>query len=185
MTDTQVETPVDEDAKNAAMEVAMVARGVPIDEPVPVDYFAFDETLRVMLPDNVSWVEHKVLNEGQRRKYLNATNRNVRFKKTSGDAEMNLAPGTEKAELLKVAITNWNLTKGGISQPFRLDTLENFLNVANPKVVDLIHKEIVKNNSWLMAEMSVEDIDREIAALQETRAVKVLEEEGKNDLNAR
>lgn len=188
MTDTVADERAAEDretARVASIEAGMVKAGIPIDEPSPVDYFAFDQTLRVLLPDGVSWVEHKVLNEGQRRKYLNETNRNVRFKKATGDAEMNLAPGTEKAALLEVALINWNLIKDGISTPFRIDTLRNFLNVANPKIIDIIHKEIVKANSWLMAEMSLEDIDREIAALQEMRVTKVAEEEGKDVSSAR
>lgn len=183
MTDTVVdveEAEAAEEARVIQVEAALVEQGLPTSEPIPEDYFGFDEYHRVTLPDKISWVEHKTLNEGQRRAFLNATNRGVRIKKASGDAEMQFAPGTEKQALLKVAIVNWNLTRKGVTVSFNSSELGKFLDNANPKIIDIIHKEIVKVNSWLLTEMSIEDIDREIESLQELRAVKVAEEEGKD-----
>jgi hypothetical protein len=183
MTDTVIDTEEVEEAEKARViqvEAALEAQGLPTSEPVPEDYFGFEEIHRVALPDGISWVEHKTLNEGQRRKFLNDTNRGVRIKKASGDAEMNFAPGTEKAALLGVAIVNWNLYRKGATVSFTKNELDKFLQMAPPRIVDIIHKDIVKKNSWLMTEMSVEDIDKEIESLHELRAVKVAEEEGKD-----
>lgn len=183
MTDLQVEP--DEQERVAATEAAMVAAGVATHEPVPDDYFGFDETLRIDLPDGVSWVEHQILNEGQRRKYLNKVNRDVKFQKTTGDAIMRLSPGDEKAELLTVALCNWNLTRRGVTTPFNPGTLREFLDKASPRIIDLIEKEVKKANPWLLAELSIEDIDREIEALTEMRKTKEMEAEGKDASNAR
>src|SRR5436190_10142041 len=77
------------------------------------DYFAFDIIGRTMFPDGISWVEHAVMNEGARRKYLNAVNREVRVQKSTQDAILKMAPGEERTELLKATIVGWNLSRGG------------------------------------------------------------------------
>lgn len=168
----------------ASAEAAMTANGVPTHERLADDYFGFDEVLVVTLPDGVSWVQHKVLTEGQRRKYLNGMNRDVVIQRATGDARMTMAPGDERYSLLKTALCGWNLKKrnhrGDLEDvPFTPGHLEKFLDGAPPKVIDLIDKEVRKANAWLIEDMSVEDIEREIATLQELREKKQ-EEEAKN-----
>ncbi len=172
-------TQAEQDERAAAMEANMEASGIATYEQVAADYFGFEETDRVFLPDHVSYVEHKVLNEGQRRKYLNAVNRDVRIQKATGDALMRMSPGDERMQLLKTAIVGWNLKRGGQDVPFNDRNLTEFLEKANPRIMDLIEKEIRKANPWLLAELSIEDIDREIQGLTELRERKVEEEEGK------
>lgn len=167
------------EARAAAIEANMIAEGLPTREPIAVDYFGFDETHRVMLPDGVSWIDHKVLTEGARRKYLNKVNRDVRIQKASGDAIMRIATGDEKAALLSSAICGWNLSRGGQPVPFNDRNLSEFLDKASPKIIDLIHKDIAVHNNWLNADVTIEDIDKEIAELQELRQRKLDEEQGK------
>lgn len=162
-----------------AAEAAMRAQGVPTTETAQADYFGFEEVLIIKLPDGVSWVQHKVLNEGARRKYLNSANRDVKFQKTTGDAIMRMAPGDEKHALLTQAIVGWNLARGGKLVAFSKAELEKFLEQSNPKIIDLIHKEVVKANPWLMAEMSPDDIRTEIERLQELLVVAEEREAGK------
>lgn len=155
-----------------------------VDEPsesIQVDYFGFEERHRCYLPDGTSFIEHKTLTEGDRRKYLNKTNRDVRVAKGSGDAIIKMAPGDERAELLKAAITGWNLVRNGEPVGFNVPNLEKFLAAANPRIVDLIEKDIRKHNPWLLAEMTIEDIDREIANLTELRETVEREQEGKGN----
>lgn len=147
-------------------------------QPVQADYFGFAATRRKYLNDRVSWVELKVLNEGERRKYLNETNREVKLSRNSGDAHLKMRPGDDKAALLQTAIVGWNLQRNGQPVTFNRATLEEFLKFADPRVVDEIDKEIRKMNPWLMAEMSVDDIRKEIADLEELLASKIAEEEG-------
>lgn len=164
-------------AREAAVEKGLKAAGQPIDDAVQEDYFGFDEVHRVPLPDGVSFVEHKSLTEGARRKYLNGVNREVRIKRASGDATLSTSPGDERLSLLKAAVVGWNLTRSGQAVEFTLRNLEDFLDKASPKIVDLIEKDVRLKNPWLLAEMTVEDIDTEIEALQEMRAEKVKEGE--------
>lgn len=147
-------------------------------ETVQQDYFGFAETHRCVLPDGVSYIEHKTLTEGDRRKYLNKTNRDVRVEK-GGGATIKMAPGDERAELLKAAIVGWNLQQNGNPVPFCSPALEKFLAAANPRIVDLIEKDIRLKNPWLLADMSSEDIEKEIADLQELLEKVRAEEAGK------
>lgn len=150
---------------------------------VPEDYFAFDIIGRTMLPDGISWVEHAVMNEGARRKYLNAVNRDIRVQKSTQDAIMRMAPGEERIELLKATIVGWNMYRGGRQIEFNRQNLEEFLLKADPRIINMIEKDVRLANPWLLAEMTLEDIDREISDLQELRAKKVEEEAGKGALN--
>jgi len=173
----------DPEAKAAQIDAAMEAAGVPTTTPVPTDYFAFDETLTITLPDGVSWIQHKKLNEGARRQYLNKVNRDVTLKRATGDAIVRMATGDERHALLVQAIVGWNLVKNGQPMPFSKGspgaTLEQFLDKTDPSIVDLIEREVRRANPWLLQEMSVEDIDKQIAELQEMRATKMKEEQGK------
>jgi len=174
--------PEPDEAAVKAAEDNMRALDLPTHEKVQEDYFAFDETHIVKLPDGISFIEHKTLTEGQRRQYLNSINRDVVIRKATGDASLKMAPGDERWALLKVAITGWNLQKGGKPLPFSKGSpgsnLEQFLEAAPPKIVDLIDKEVRKVNAWLIEDMSVEDIDKEIQTLTELRQAKLDAEAG-------
>lgn len=161
-----------------AMESRMAAAGESLVEKVQQDYFGFELTERVMLPDGISFVEVKALTEGEKQKHLNKTNREVLLKRSTGDAAISTAPGDERRSLLLTAVTGWNLVRNGEPLTFNRSNLEKFMDSANPKVVDEIIKGIHKANPWLLADMSVEDLDREIASLQELRQSKIDEQEG-------
>jgi hypothetical protein len=169
-----------DDARTQAMEANMIAKGEPTTEPVEVDYFAFAEEHRVMLPDGVQWVDHKELNEGDRRQYMKATNRDVKLQRATGDAYLRMAAGEDRAALLKAAIVGWNIKRNGKALLFSKTAVDDVLNAFPPKIIDLIHRDILKHNTWLMAEATVEDIDREIEALQEQRIQLIETQAGKD-----
>lgn len=163
----------------ASEEEAMRADGLSTEVHKFADYFGFEEILRHTLPDGVSYVEHRVLNEGDRRAYLDKVNREVRVQRTTGDAVMNMKAGAEKKALLEQAICGWNLQRGGQPVVFSKRALDDFLSSANPRIIDDIEKAIRRANPWLQGEMTVEDIRREITSLEELLADKLKEEEGK------
>lgn len=176
-TATEEKTP--EQLAQEQAEQAMRDRGEPTTEAVQVDYFGFEETHVVLLPDGISFIEHKTLNEGQRRKYLNGMNRDVIIERASGNAKMSMAPGDERFSLLSTAITGWNLKRAGNPLPFNAQNLRLFLDSAPPKIIDLIDKEVRKVNAWLLEDMSIEDLEKEIENLQELIEEKRKEEAGK------
>lgn len=179
--------PSPDEAKQASLEAGLRAAGESTTVPVFTDYFAFEEKKTVTLPDGAQWVQIKALNEGERKKYRNASNRGLTIKKGSGDANMNLAPGDDLHNLLRLAIVDWHVLragpKGPVEVPFSKGSpganLEQFLSAAPPAVIDVIDKEVRKMNPWLLGEMELEDMYRERDNLNEMIALKEREEEGK------
>lgn len=194
MTDTSTAYPADtappskiqpfadqDDDRTKAMEASMTARGESTVELVEVDYFAVTEEHLLVLPDGKQWISHKELNEGDRRKYLKNTNRDVKLQRATGDAFLRMQPGEDRVALIKAAVTGWELKKGGKPFLFTPKAVDDILEAFPPKIIDLINQDIFKWNPWLLQEMTVEDIDREIATLQEQREAKVLELAGKEN----
>lgn len=185
MDGTLQETPMTPEAEEAerrrvdAVEAGMKRDGIPVEESVQDDYFGFEESHKAYLPDGKSFIEHKTLNHGARKSYLNKTNRDLKINRASGDASISMKPGDEKDELLKAAVTGWNLVRAGEPVPFTKHAFDQWLQNADPRLVDIVEKDIRKKNPWLLAEMSIEDIDKEIESLQAMREVKLKEEEGK------
>ena len=83
MSDTASTMTVDTDEveRQRRTQEAMQAAGVSTEEAVYADYFGFEETEVVRLPDGRSTVTIQALNEGGRRRYLNKVNREVTIAK--------------------------------------------------------------------------------------------------------
>jgi len=184
-TDTVIETEEEYDARMARRDQAMRDAGVAANETVQVDYFGFEETENVFLPDGKSYVTIQALNEGGRRRYLNRVNREVKIAKQTGDAIMQLANGDERRILLAEAIVAWNLVRknktDGSLQPlvFNEGKLNEFLTTGNPKVIDVIDKAVRAQNPWLMADVTLDDLLQQREELDEQIEKKRAEEEGK------
>jgi len=171
----------DDDERADVIRKAMTADGIAITESGQVDYFGLDETFKVFLPDKKTWIEHHTLNEGQRRSYLKSVNRDVRIDKVRGDAHLKMSPGEERKALLTIAIVDWNLVRGDGPLPFNSRSLDEFLEKAPPKIIDIIEKDVRLKNGWLQAEMSSDDIKKEMETLNELLEQKLEEESGKSD----
>jgi hypothetical protein len=100
---------------------------------------------------------------------------------------MTIAQGTERHELIKASVVGWNLTRNGqpLPQPDPDDPrakgsvqLNDFLQLADPVIVEGLEKAIRKANPWLLQDMKVEDIDKQIEDLQEMRKIAVEREAG-------
>lgn len=172
---------MDTNDRDKQVEEAMSEAGVSTSDPVQVDYFGFEEVNTVMLPDGKSYVQHQTLTEGARRKYLNSVNREVRLQKASGDAILRMQTGEERFALLKAALVGWNLVRNSQPVPFTTRAVDEFLEKAPPKIIDVIEKDVRKHNPWLMQDVTLEDIDQQIAELEELREQKLKEDEGKGN----
>lgn len=189
MTDINSSTPEDQaavarEAQDNQILSSMAAAGQATTDKVMVDYFGFRSTNWLVLPDGVQRIQHKALNEGDRKSFQKSTNRDITIKKRTGDAELQMSSGEERTALLKLAICGWDVYAPdgtGKMSPvaFTPTMLDAFLNGADPVVIDFIHKAITKANPWLLAEMSSEDIRKEISELQEMLELKLEEEAGK------
>lgn len=162
------------------------------------DYYSFDERDRWIFPDGKQWIEFKKLNEGDRAKFLKATRSDVRVNQRSGDAFLPFDQSAERKELLLHSITDWNIVQflntptGRIARPVPFQptaiggkggAVAQWIDRANPAVLGQLEKAIRMANPWLLNEMSVEQIDKEISDLQELRVAAAEREasEGNSD----
>lgn len=173
----------DVDAATKRTEIALKEAGQATTESGLIDYFAFSETHKVLLPDGKQFIVHTILNEGAKKNYQNLQSRDLIIQRTTGDAKMKMIPGDERHALLTQAITDWYLIRMvdglPVEVPFHKRELDKFLIAAPPKIIEIVEKDIRSKNPWLLAEMEVEDIDREIASLEEMKAAKIEADQGK------
>jgi hypothetical protein len=151
----------------------------PIEDSAQVDYFGFASSDTFMFPDGVTYVELTVMNEGQKAKFQKRIQQDVVLDRRSGDARFRMDAAQERHELIKQCVSGWNLKRGGQPIPLNERNLRDFLDLANPKLVQDIESAIRRINPWLLGEMTSEDIQREIDNLTEQLKVAKEREEGK------
>jgi hypothetical protein len=170
-----------EDPRSLQIAAAMRAEGVDPYVKVQVDFFAAGEDAKTVLADGVSFITHKVLMEGDRKKYMKSINRDIKIQKATGDALMKMVAGEDRSALLRVAVTGWNLIRDGKPFLFSTANLDWLLDNAPVAVIEQVERDVKKNNPWLFQDATVEDIDEEIERLQELRVTLLEREEGNGD----
>lgn len=144
------------------------------------NYYSFDETETWFFPDNKQWIQFRKLTEGDRAKYLKATRSDVHLNQKSGEARIPFDQSADRKELLLHSIVDWYIVMFTSGRPQLVafnpgkspgGVLAQWIDRANPAVLAQLEKAIRKANPWLLNEMSVEQIDKEIADLQELRVV--------------
>lgn len=171
-------------------QLAMQAGGVsPLDSAFE-DYFGFGDRKQFVLPDGNSYIEYKVMNEGDRQQFQNQTSRNVRLFKDTGDASIRMNPAVDRMALLIAGVTDWNLRtfnpRSSQMQAVKFDSgrFRQWVMGADPKIIDGLEKAIRKANPWVgTADVTVEALNEEIENLTEQRDALIAEEEGKLALN--
>lgn len=147
------------------------------------NYWGVTETHRHMLPDGIQFFEYKIMNEGDKSKFQKLTNQDLVVQRDQS-ARVKVDPVTERHTLIKTSVTGWHMfapdARTGEMQPaaFSPALLEKWLTVADPKVVEDLEHAIRMSNPWMQAEMTVEEIDKEIDRLHEVRQSVVDREAG-------
>jgi hypothetical protein len=152
--------------------------GVVTEVKAPADYWGFDETTNWYFPDEVQYLVLRKMNEGQKAQYQKLTRNDVTIARNTGDAKLKTDPAAERHALITSCVQDWHLFQGGKPVQFSERFLKDFINKADPRLVEEIEKACRKANPWLLQDMSVEDIDREIENLQEMREEKLKEQAG-------
>ena len=142
------------------------------------DIFGQITTEKVFLPDEVSYVEITKLSEGGRREFLKKTERPMKVNR-EGEATVTVDQAAQRTALLETCIIGWDLEVDGEPYVFAAHTLRRFLKDAPVDVIDDIEKACRDLNPWLRDEVTVEELDAQIAELTELRDEKLAEEEGK------
>jgi len=161
----------------------------PLIEKQYEDYWGFSETHQFMLPDGEQYIEHKTMTEGDRQRYQKLTNRDITMTRQTGEARMKVDPAEDRNALLHVAVIGWNLRRNGQLETFSNDnrngTFQQWLKVANPKIVEELEKAIRISNPWLLGDMKSEDIRSEIANLEDMLKLAEEREAGNDNSNSR
>lgn len=152
------------------------------------DYFGFAETKTFTLPDGKQQIFFQVMNEGAKTRFQQKTNRDIHMNRGTNDMRIKADPAGERAALIESSVVGWSLKRKNKATgqwedvPFSNngtpgDELHKWLAVANPKIVEDLEDTIRKANPWLQADMTVEQIDEEIARLHDMRAEVVKKNE--------
>ena len=149
----------------------------PVVEQAPADYFGFQATETYTLPDGKQYIEFSIMNEGQKAKFQKMTSRDLVIQRNQ-DARMKMDPANERHELIRSSVTGWNLYRGGQPVVFNDRNLKDFLELADPRIIEGLEKAIRKANPWLLSEMKSEDIREEIKNLEEMLDVALERERG-------
>ena len=126
-----------------------VAQG---DVPQHVDFFDVLEETKFLFPDHVQYVTLKAMNEGDRKRYLNKTNRDVSMNTRTKELRMQAAAGDDKHALLELCITGWSVFSKGRAVPFNSSNLKNALENWPVSLVDQIEKKVREVNPWLLGD---------------------------------
>lgn len=142
------------------------------------DYWGFSRGDRFTFPDGVTYIEFKAMNEGKKSEYQRNTRQDVVMERGSGNARLKIDDALQRQELIKASVTDWNLTRSGQPYGFNAGHLNEWLRVADPEVVEALYKAIRKLNPWMLGDVTVEELDKQIAELQDQKAELLTREEG-------
>lgn len=162
------------------------------------DYFGFGQTNKWYFPDRKQYIEFQVMNEGQRKEFQKLTNRDIKVNRATQDATLKADPAEERHALITTSVVGWNLRRRNAQGAMEAvafsksgpqtrgpGTLEQWLAVADPKLVDDLEFEIRKSNPWMQSEMGSEDIRKELDRLQELYEQALEREKGEGSSSSK
>lgn len=141
------------------------------------DYWGVDQTDQWFLPDGKQYFVISTMNEGERAKFEKENNNDLKVSR-QGETSIKVDPAKSRWALITAAVTDWFLIKNGNPLKFSEGELTGWLRHANPKIVDDLEAAIRKFNPWLNANLTVEEIDKEIENLKELRKDAEKREQG-------
>lgn len=138
------------------------------------NYFGFETTEKYFLPDGKQWIAFKPMNEGDRAKYEEKTQKDVTVNRRTDDAKIRLNAASDRHALILQSVCDWHMmqrTPSGewVKVAFSSGTGGSFaqwLVRANPKIVNELHQAIQNANSWMISDLTAEAIREEIKSLQ-------------------
>lgn len=163
----------------------MAEAGLVVNKPQIVDLWSYQTIEKHNLtPDGEQYILFKKMTEADKTEFQTKTNRDIRVQSTTKDIKMNMDPGRERAELLRISITGWRLFKPNhkgelVEVGYSEQERAAFIRQADPLLIQRLEQAIRDANPWMRQEMTVEEIDVQIATLQEQRVQALELEESK------
>ena len=146
--------------------------------PTRLNIFGQISTTKVPLGDGVSYVEVQKMTGGMRDRYEGQSSRPLKVSR-EGEAEVKMDASIERRALLDICIVGWDIYVNGDPWPFNDANKRRFLADAPVELIDEVEKAARELNPWLLDEVTVEALDKQIAELTELRDRKLEEEAGK------
>jgi hypothetical protein len=161
-----------------------------VEETYYEDYFGFEANHEFVLPDGRQKIFFKAMNEGAKTKYQQKINRDIHLNRASQDVRVKTDPAGERHELIMASVTGWSLMrrdKQGQWVPAEFSnnspgsTLAQWLDKADPVLVEKLETAIRKANPWMIDDMTIEQVDEEIGRLTDLRKDIVARKEKEAD----
>lgn len=156
------------------------------------NYWGTEEEFVYKLPDGKQSFTIKPLDEGGKTLFQKMTNKGIRVNQKTQDAHLDIDPASERHTLIKNSVVAYDLMVPVIDKitkrinewqrhPFSKQGLDQWLNKADPKIVQELEFFIRSKNPWMQDDMKVEDIDKEIDRLVELKNQVIEREAGEED----
>lgn len=158
------------------------------------NYWGVKDKKKWYLGDGQQWIEFKKMDEGAKRKYQQRTNRDITINRDQS-TKLGIDPAEDRHVLIEMSVVDWYMVI-----PKNPEDLENteweqaafapallrkWLELGDPKAIQDLEVEIRMFNPWMQSDMTVEEIDKEIARLEEVRKEAVEREAAKADSGTR
>lgn len=178
MTETVAAAP--SDTEQYALD-RMAADGISPTQEIYIDVWGYHDIKRWYFPGQESvpeqnrlYLKVQKMTEGVRQKYQKATNAKVTILKQNSNAEMGVDPARDREQLILKSVTGWYMRRpgagGGFHEVEYTDrAFREWFDGANPAHIEDLEKFIRDINPWMLDEVTLEAIDKEIDRLQEQR----------------
>lgn len=151
------------------MTEMMTESSVENSTPVIANYWGVKEERKHFLPDGTQHFVFKIMNEGDKVKFQKMTNQDLIVNRDNS-ARIKMDPATERHQLIETCVTGWKLyMPDGAEAKFSSAMLKNWLTEASPKLVEDLEFAIRKANPWMQADMSLEEVDKELDRLTDLK----------------
>lgn len=146
--------------------------------PPIIDFFGgVSNTKKWYFPgQDVQYIEFQIMNEGMRKKFQQKTTRDVRVSRKDQSAAIGLDPAGDRQELLLSTIIDWYIIDVSTGNPVPFSNngpggiLAQWINRADPRLIDKLELEIRNANPWMQDDMDPESIREEITRLEKLEA---------------
>lgn len=155
--------------------------GVAPKQEIYIDVWGYHDTKNWYFPGqdsipeaNRMYLVVQKMTEGLRQKYQKATNAKVTILRENSNAEMGVDPARDRRELIMKSVTNWHVLREGPGNQwhpvgYSTRAFEEWFDGADPAHVEDLEKFIRDINPWMLDEVTVEAIDKEIERLKTQR----------------
>lgn len=169
---------------NTVNDAPKVSPGLDASSPTIIDYWTGPPSeIKWFFPDGVQYISFLPMNHGMRARFSASTNKELTLDRKSGNAKIKTDISGDTDVLIEISVTGWHVMRGGVPQPFSKagpgSSLFQFLQQADPALVDSLEKAIRKANPWMDSEVTIEQIDEQIEELTTLRKERELEAQKK------